>query len=101
MTKYAKRTFKPTVAWHMLVINDVIVAAGSDLLIIMGRQVEEETKRKALGKAAMLCYFAKTKKAAVYTACADRRFTMCYDLQQELALGLLYGSVDPIQKDLT
>lgn len=89
-----KNSLRPVVniGWYLIVYMDTIIGAGCDVTVMMERHAKERNTRK--GVVTMYTYYGKTKKEVVYAACHDRMLQMSADLEQELAMGRRYGSVD-------
>ena len=63
--------FKHNVAWHIVIIDDVVVAAGCDLLVMLQRQEQECAERVGYSKCSMVMFYAKSKKQAVHMCMED------------------------------
>ena len=62
---------KHNIAWHIVIIDEVVVAAGCDLNTMMQRQQQECDERPGYSKCNMVTYHAKSKKQAVYMCMED------------------------------
>lgn len=62
--------FKHNVAWHIVIIDDVVVAAGCDLNTMLQRQEQECSERPGYSRCMMVTFYAKSKKQAV-NMCMD------------------------------
>ena len=61
---------KHNIAWHIVIIDDVIVGAGCDFNVMIQRQDREKAERKGYSECKMVTYYARSKKQAVY-CCMD------------------------------
>lgn len=62
---------KHNMAWHIVIIDDVVVAAGNDLVTMMGRQQVECKERPGYSSCKMVTFYAKSKKQAVNMCMED------------------------------
>ena len=79
--------FQHNIAWHIVIIDDVVVAAGCDLNTMLQRQEQECSERPGYSKCMMVTFYAKSKKQAV-NMCMDDMYVrnLSKSLLKEFAL---------------
>lgn len=63
--------FAHNVGWYVVIIDEVVVAAGCDFNTMISRQEREKAERPNHQDCKMVTFYAKTKKTAVSTALKD------------------------------
>ncbi len=63
--------FQHNVGWYVVIIDNVIVAAGCDLNTMITRQEREKAERPGHQDCKMVTFYAKSKKQAVNMCMED------------------------------